>query len=228
MNVSAIDNENYDSENSIPEKQIKSKHHRSKSHICKNTKSYNKDQYELQERIVLLEKELRHYKDQPDLSDTAALKHEIERISQKKESDKLSFQKRVKEFELILRYLEERIIKTISKADADKDSSKMNSLIHKVSSRNPTLNMWLTSLCSKLENFADISNNQAVREKTTYLEIAKTLTCLANFNYIASEFSTISYDLELGIVNLDSVSIRLVSAIKACLIAVNSSSNFSM
>ena len=79
------------------------------------------------------------------------LEKEIERLIRKKESDKKSFQKRVKEFELILRYLEEKIMSRTESSHRPISSDKMQNLIKDLASKNPSLNAWLSTICNKLD-----------------------------------------------------------------------------
>jgi DNA repair exonuclease SbcCD ATPase subunit len=82
------------------------------------------------------------------------LEKEIERLSRKKESDKKSFQKRVKEFELILRYLEEKIMSCTEASHRPITSDKMQNLIKDLASKNPSLNAWLNAICNKLDTLS--------------------------------------------------------------------------
>ncbi|CAG9324593.1 unnamed protein product [Blepharisma stoltei] len=175
--------------------------------------NYNKQIYELQDKISQLEQKLSY-------ENSNVLQQELEKIKKKKETDKISFQKRVKEFELILRYLEERINKVTSHEESGK-STKMNSLIEQLSAKNPTFCSWINTLCSKLENYAISSENQAKREFNFYLEASKILSKISSMDYVSSQFHAITQDLvESGVLNLDSVSAKFLSGLRGCLLAV--------
>jgi DNA repair exonuclease SbcCD ATPase subunit len=104
------------------------------------------------------------------------LESTVDKLKRKKETDKRSFQKRVKEFELILRYLEEKINEaTEFKVRAVISDEKMVSLVGDLAQRNPTLNTWLRVLSNKLDTFCQSAQMQLFREKLFYSEVVTLL-----------------------------------------------------
>lgn len=104
------------------------------------------------------------------------LESTVEKLSRKKETDKRSFQKRVKEFELILRFLEEKINETTEgRARAAGSDEKMYTLVGDLAQKNPTLNTWLRVLSNKLDTFCQAAQMQQFREKRTYSEVVTLL-----------------------------------------------------
>lgn len=81
----------------------------------------------------------------------------IENLRKKKESDKRNFQKRVKEFELILRYIEDKINSLINR-NADPRVGKMQVFIEELKKKNPNLASWLRVLVTNLEKLAQFGN----------------------------------------------------------------------
>jgi chromosome segregation ATPase len=104
------------------------------------------------------------------------LESTVDKLQRKKETDKRSFQKRVKEFELILRYLEEKINEaTEFKVRAVISDEKMYSLVGDLAQKNPTLNTWLRVLSNKLDTFCQSAQMQLFREKLFYSEVVTLL-----------------------------------------------------
>jgi hypothetical protein len=60
----------------------------------------------------------------------------------------------VKEFELILRYLEEKIMSCTEASHRPITSDKMQNLIKDLASKNPSLNAWLNAICNKLDTLS--------------------------------------------------------------------------
>jgi uncharacterized protein YozE (UPF0346 family) len=87
---------------------------------------------------------------QPTIED---LERRYDKLQRKKDSDKKSFQKRVKEFELILRYLEEKIKLATGDSDVPKES-ELQDFINDLMERNATLGNWMSALCHRLEKFS--------------------------------------------------------------------------
>lgn len=99
---------------------------------------------------------------------------ENNRLRRKQKSEKRSFQKRVKEFELILRYLEDQINRLTDPVPRAVNS-KMAELIGELALKNATLDGWLRTLCEKLERFGEMHGAAVERERRTYGELASTL-----------------------------------------------------
>ncbi|CAG9315030.1 unnamed protein product [Blepharisma stoltei] len=79
---------------------------------------------------------------------------EINKLKKKIENNKRSFQNRVKEFELLLRFIEEKINISFESEGytAIPKSDKMYILVRELSEKNPTLAEWLEGISKKLEN----------------------------------------------------------------------------
>lgn len=104
------------------------------------------------------------------------LENTVEKLNRKKDSDKRSFQKRKREFELILRYLEEKINEaTEFRTRATVSEDKMPSLIKDLAQKNPTLVAWLRVLSNKLDAYCQTAQMQLFREKRTYSEVVTLL-----------------------------------------------------
>lgn len=99
---------------------------------------------------------------------------ENNRLRRKQKSEKRSFQKRVKEFELILRYLEDQINR-LTDPIPRAVNSKMAELIAELAVKNATLDGWLHTLCEKLERFGQMHGAVVQRERRTYEELASTI-----------------------------------------------------
>ena len=106
------------------------------------------------EMIADLEKELAVCKEKSfGYSQTNKVHDELEKLKKKKESDKKNFQKRVKEFELVLRYIEDKI-NTLLNSVQDPKSDKMQVFIDDLAKKNPNLMSWLKILVNNLESLA--------------------------------------------------------------------------
>ena len=81
----------------------------------------------------------------------------IEDIKRKKEKDRRSFQKRVKEFELVLRYIEDKINSLINRT-YDPRVEKMLSFIEELKKKNPNLTSWLKILVTNLEKLSQMNS----------------------------------------------------------------------
>lgn len=81
----------------------------------------------------------------------------IESLRKKKESDKRNFQKRVKEFELVLRYIEDKINALINR-NYDPRVEKMQVFIEELKKKNPNLTSWLRVLVANLEKLAQFGS----------------------------------------------------------------------
>jgi hypothetical protein len=92
------------------------------------------------------------------------LQRTVDKLRRKKEDDKKSFQKRVKEFELILRYLEERVKMACGEADGSHRESTMQDLINEMTAKNATLESWLGAICQRLEKFSHDTYVARLRE----------------------------------------------------------------
>ena len=99
---------------------------------------------------------------------------ENNRLRRKQKSEKRSFQKRVKEFELILRYLEDQINRLFDPIPRPL-SSKMSELIAELAVKNATLDVWLKALCEKLDRFGEMHREALRREKRTYADMVSTI-----------------------------------------------------
>jgi len=141
------------------------------------------------------------------------LESTVEKLQRKKDTDKRSFQKRVKEFELILRYLEEKINEaTEYRTRIVISDEKMYALVGDLAQKNPTLNTWLRVLSNKLDTFCQSAQMQLFREKRTYSEIVTLLLDNSPLYVELGELAGLYNDLT-GVnarVDLDSASKRLL------------------
>ena len=113
------------------------------------------------EMIADLEKEVAIYKEKSyGYSQTKNVYDELEKLKKKKESDRKNFQKRVKEFELVLRYIEDKINCLLSSSSQDQKSEKMQNFIDDLTKKNPNLTSWLKVLVSNLESLTQRSSLQ--------------------------------------------------------------------
>ncbi|CAG9324968.1 unnamed protein product [Blepharisma stoltei] len=135
-------------------------------------------------------------------SKDAGLALELEKIKQKKDANQKNFDKRLKEFELILRYLEEKIMQIIINAPQTASLEKMGHYLNEITQKNITLDLWLKGVVYKLESYAQNSLLQKMREINTYTDICK--ICLeislsadaTELREILSELNSKSPDLE--------------------------------
>jgi chromosome segregation ATPase len=86
-----------------------------------------------------------------------AVDESVEDIRKKKEKDRRSFQKRVKEFELVLRYIEDKINLFLNRT-YDPRVERMQSFIEELKKKNPNLTSWLKMLVSNLEKLSKQSS----------------------------------------------------------------------
>jgi chromosome segregation ATPase len=106
------------------------------------------------EMIASLEKELTIYKEKTfSYSQTSNVYEELEKMKKKKESDRKNFQKRVEEFELVLRYIEDKINYLLN-SRTDLKTDRMQSLLDELARKNPNLILWLKNLVNNLENLS--------------------------------------------------------------------------
>lgn len=154
---------------------------------------------EKNETIAKLEEQLETFKNLPQNPSKAS---EINKIKEKKEQTKKSFEKRVKEFELILRYIEEKIGQIISGSTPSAGLEKLQHYVYEVTQKNITLDLWLKGLLYKLETFTQNAYLQGLRESNSYKEICKSLleaavtTDLPDLRNLLTDLNSKSSDLE--------------------------------
>ena len=141
------------------------------------------------------------------------------RLKRKRESDKKSFQKRVKEFELILRYLEEKIKVATGEPETPREP-QMNELISELTSKNATLEQWLNMLCHRLDNFSHDFYVNKLRERQTYQEICSFLIEQSNTPTDIAEYKTL-FNHICDSNDLDNNAKRLIEKLKQFVRNVN-------
>lgn len=159
---------------------------------------------------VFTQETFRGHENERDLS--RRLEQEIVKLRKKKETDKKSFQNRVKEFELILRFIEEKINTNIGAEFASlPGTDKMYSLIKELSQRNPTLDEWLCGVSDKLETYCKSNYLSKLRENLAYNEICKLFSEMYADNY---DIRTVQTEINGTNPNMEALVPRLISALK--------------
>lgn len=143
--------ENYDMKNELQRRETNKSPGNYASHLERLISQKN-------EMIATLEKELGSVKDSNfETVHVKNLSEELEKMTKKKESDRKNFQKRVKEFELVLRYIEDKINSFMTR-NFDPKSEKMQGFIEDLARKNPNLTSWLKTLVGNLERLS-LRNN---------------------------------------------------------------------
>jgi len=136
--------------------------------------SHDKALTEKDQEITHLEKENQKLKEQLR---NPELQAELELVKKKKENNKQSFRKRVREFELVLRYLEEKINQvTEAFSDPDLSPEDIPETISQITKRNTTLDSWIKVLSHKLNWHMQNISVQRLREVRTYSTICSFLS----------------------------------------------------
>jgi ABC-type transporter Mla subunit MlaD len=124
--------------------------------------------------------------------DEESLQLRLDKLKGKSERDKKRHERRVQEFELILRFLEEKITAASTQRSV---SPKVVRGLEELVRKNPNLKAWIDDLTSKLDA---ICPRQASREKRTYCEILSLMmdNCevYANLEHLSALYKDLSSD----------------------------------
>lgn len=140
------------------------------------------------------------------------LERKITKLERKKLSDKKSFQKRVKEFELILRYLEEKIKIATGEQDGHIENH-MQEMINELTTKNQTLDSWLNVLCHRLDNFSHEYYVTKLRERQTYQELCSFLIEQADLPADIADYKTL-FNTICDNIDFDNTAKKLVDKTK--------------
>lgn len=140
-----------------------------------------------------------------DVKDTEALQTRYYKLVGEAEHLKSRHERRVKEFELILRYLEEKITAVAMQRPINAEVAQNTVELAK---RNPNLKVWIEGLADKLDM---VGSRQAAREKHTLREIISLTMDYSDVHAQLEQLSALQKDLNDEFADMNIVSNRVVA-----------------